>query len=189
MATDRERLMRKAAARGKYAPLYRHLLSLRPETEWRAGFGEVERILGFRLPDSARLHRPWWANSRKGSGHSHALAWQAAGWRTARVDLEAETLVFEREAEAPADTGAIRYGEGDDDMSWLGEGLREGPATMGLPVQRRARRPGRDFNLDRDFPPWNGGPWPEGFTVSREQIYDDMGRLTGGPEGESGSDG
>lgn len=182
MSTDRERLMREAAARGKYAPLYRHLLSLRPETAWRAGFGEVERVLGFRLPDSARLHRPWWANSRKGSGHSHALAWQAAGWRTARVDLEAETLVFEREAEAPAETGSIRYEGGDDDMSWLGEGLREGPATMDLPTQQRARRPKRAWNLDRDFPARNLGPWPEGFTVSREQIYDDMGRLTGGPQ-------
>ena len=40
----------------------------------------------------------------------------------------------------------------------------------------------REFNLDRDFPPWDPGPWPEGFTVSREQIYDDMGRLTGGLE-------
>ena len=184
MATDRERLVREAAARGKYAPLYRHLLSLRPETEWRAGFGEIERVLGFRLPDSARLHRPWWANSRKGSGHSHALAWQAAGWRTARVDLEAETLVFEREAEPPAETALPRHGGEDEDITRHGEGLREAPVTMGLPP-RRAKR---DFNLDRDFPPWNGGPWPEGFTVSREQIYDDMGRLTGGPEDDSGSD-
>lgn len=187
MATDRNRLMREAAARGKYAPLYRHLLSLWPETEWRAGFGEVERILGFRLPDSARLHRPWWANSRKGSGHSHALAWQAAGWRTARVDLEAETLVFEREA-AAMETASPRHGGEDEDMTRHGEGLREAPARMGLPLRRAARRPKRDFNLDRDFPPWNGGPWPEGFTVSREQIYDDMGRLTGGPEDGSGSD-
>ena len=189
MATDRERLMREAAARGKYAPLYRHLLSLRPETEWRAGFGEVERLLGFRLPDSARIHRPWWANSRKGSGHSHALAWQAAGWRTARVDLEAETLVFEREAEAPAETDSIRYEGGGDDMTRHGAGLREEPATMGLPPRPGARRRGRDVDLDRDFPPWNGGPWPEGFTASRERIYDDMGRLTGGPEDDSGSDG
>ncbi len=188
MATDRERLMREAAARGKYAPLYRHLLSLRSMTEWRTGFGALERVLGFRLPDSARLHRPWWANSRKGSGHSHTLAWQAAGWRTARVDLEAETLAFERDAAQPVETGSMHYGEGDDDMPELAEELREAPATMGLPP-RRARRPGRDFNLDRDFPPWNGGPWPEGFTVSREQIYDDRGRLTGGPEDDSGSDG
>ena len=79
MATDRERLLKKAAARGKYAPLYRHLLSLAPKKEWRAGFGELERVLGFRLPDSARLHRPWWANSRKGSGHSHAARLAGGG--------------------------------------------------------------------------------------------------------------
>ena len=133
--------MREAAARGKYAPLHRHLLSLRPETEWRAGFGEVERVLGFRLPDSARLHRPWWANSRKGSGHSHALAWQAAGWRTARVDLEAETLVFEKEAEAPTEPVSIRYEGGGDDMDRHREGLREDPATMRLPPRRAAQRP------------------------------------------------
>lgn len=179
--------MREAAARGKYAPLYRHLLSLRAKAEWQTDFSGVERVLGFRLPDSARLHRPWWANSRRGSGHSHALAWQAAGWRTARVDLEAETLVFEREA-AAMETASPRYvEEGGDGMS-VTDGLREAPATMGLPRRPAGWRPGRDFNLDRDFPPWNGGPWPEGFTVSREQIYDDMGRLTGGPEDESGSD-
>ncbi len=188
MATDRERLMREAAARGKYAPLYRHLLSLRSMTEWRTGFGALERVLGFRLPDSARLHRPWWANSRKGSGHSHALAWQAAGWRTARVDLEAETLAFERDAAQPMETGSMRYGEGGDDMGRLTEGLREAPASIGLPPRPAAQRRKRNLNLDRDFPPWNGGPWPEGFTVSREQIYDDMGRLTGGPEDDSGSD-
>ena len=93
MKTSRDRLVRDAAARGKYAPPYRHLLSTHPpELEWRTTFGEVEAILGFRLPDSARPHRPWWSNSKKGNGHSHALAWQAAGWRTRTVDVEAETL-------------------------------------------------------------------------------------------------
>ena len=87
MSVARDRLVRDAAARGKYSALYRHLLSVHPEPEWRTTFGEVEAILGFRLPDSARLHRPWWSNSRKGSGHSHAFAWQAAGWRTREVDM------------------------------------------------------------------------------------------------------
>ena len=54
---DRERLLREVAARGKYAPLYRRL-SASCGAEWRASFCEVEAILGFRLPDSARLHRP-----------------------------------------------------------------------------------------------------------------------------------
>lgn len=156
MTTARDQLVRAAAARGKYAPLYRHLLDTRREPEWRTTFGEVEAILGFRLPDSARLHRPWWSNPKKGNGHSHALAWQAAGWRTREVDIEGETLVFERLAGAP--TQPVKTG------------------------RKRA------FNLDRDFPPWDPGPWPEGFTVSREQIYDDLGRLTGGHEDNPGDD-
>ena len=58
MSVTRDQLVRDAAARGKYAPLYRHLLSACPVQEWRTTFGELEAILGFRLPDSARLHRP-----------------------------------------------------------------------------------------------------------------------------------
>ena len=26
--------------------------------------------------------RPWWANRKNRGGHSHALTWQAAGWKT-----------------------------------------------------------------------------------------------------------
>ena len=32
--------------------------------EWRPTFGKLKAILGVRLPDSARLHRPWWSNSK-----------------------------------------------------------------------------------------------------------------------------
>ena len=39
---NREGLVRDAAARGKYAPLYRHL-SACSEAEWCASFDEVER--------------------------------------------------------------------------------------------------------------------------------------------------
>ena len=157
MTAARDHLVRDAAARGKYASLYRHLLSTQCEPEWRTTFGEIEAVLGFRLPNSARLYRPWWSNSKHGSGHSHALAWQAAGWRTREVDIETETLVFARTTGVEARPGKV--------------------------VRKR------DFNLDRDFPPWDPGPWPEGFTVSREQIYDDRGRLAGGSEDDSGGDG
>ncbi len=57
-------------------------------------FRELETLLGFPLPESARTHRPWWANTPE--GHSHARAWLDAGWRTAAVDLEGARLVFER---------------------------------------------------------------------------------------------
>ena len=35
---------------------------------------------------------------------------------------------------------------------------------------------GRQFSLDTVHPPYDPGPWPEGFTVSRAQIYDVDGR-------------
>ena len=79
----------------KYERLYNHLCSL-STAEWKTSFAEIEAIIGFALPASARRHRPWWANQRRGTGHSHALVWVKAGWETAEVDMAGETLVFRR---------------------------------------------------------------------------------------------
>ena len=136
---SRESLAREVAGRGKYAPLFRHLCALEVH-RWRATFADVEALLGFALPNSARVHRPWWANETNG-GHSHALAWQAAGWRTSAVDMLAESLVFERLDAAPA-------------------------------VARGARV----LAIDEIFPPHDFGPWPEGLSMRREQLYGDEGR-------------
>ena len=87
-------LVEKAVRRGKYAAIF-HFLAEKQGSVVAMKFAELESILGFSLPDSAYLYRPWWANQAK-SGHSQAMAWDAAGWKTARVDLEAETLRFER---------------------------------------------------------------------------------------------
>jgi len=95
-----ERLAKQVAARGKYAPLYHYLCAL-DALQWSVTFADIESVLGFTLPDSARIHRPWWANQVNGS-HSHALAWQAAGWRTSAVDLQTEALVFQRLRSASA---------------------------------------------------------------------------------------
>ena len=96
MVIDRDRKYREMAMRGKYRRLYAHLCGLRFQ-EWHASFAEVEAVLGFELPLSARMHRPWWANQSRGNGHSHALAWTMAGWKTVQVDMEAETLLFRRQ--------------------------------------------------------------------------------------------
>ena len=95
MAIDRIRKYREMANRSKYQRLYTHLCSL-TTPEWRATFGDIESIIGFELPASARLHRPWWSNQTGGNGHSQALAWSAAGWETAEVDMDAETLLLRR---------------------------------------------------------------------------------------------
>ena len=93
MAIDRDQKYREMANRGEYQRLYSHLCGLQAE-EWQTSFGEIESIMGFALPPTARLHRPWWANQM--NGHSHALAWMAAGWKTEKVKMEVETLVFRR---------------------------------------------------------------------------------------------
>ena len=82
MARTREQLVRDAAARGKYAPLYRHLVSIPVRQEWRSTFGEVEAIVPrlrrhrtFRATAhfraNPRWHRPG-AKTRASTGPSAA---------------------------------------------------------------------------------------------------------------------
>ena len=73
----------------KYINLTTHLASRDGEV-WEASFNDVEEVLGMPLPDSARQHRPWWANQ----GRAQSSAWQSAGWKTAKVDLENEKVTF-----------------------------------------------------------------------------------------------
>ncbi len=143
----RKERLRRAVEGGKYSPLYRHLRA-RGGGEWRASFADLEAVLGFTLPESARVHRPWWSNQRNGGGHGHALAWQMAGWKTRAVDLERETLVFER---AGAD----------------GDTVHEAGAPDGHRVP---------LDLDEVFPPHDPGPWPAGMSLRRHDLYDDRGR-------------
>jgi hypothetical protein len=79
-------------SRSKYDPLYHHLVNS-PETVVSLSFAEIERILGFALPASARRHQAWWANEREGT-HSHARSWLEASYGTQGVDLNAQTVRF-----------------------------------------------------------------------------------------------
>ena len=95
MVIDKKDEYLRMVMRGKYQSLYAYLNDLQIQ-EWRTSFGEIETVIGFELPRSARLHRPWWGNQRGGNGHSHALAWSVAGWETAEVNMDTETLLFRR---------------------------------------------------------------------------------------------
>jgi hypothetical protein len=80
----------------KYFPLQQYLGQQRA-SELPLTFKEVEHVLGFELPPSARTHPAWWSNNR---GTNVAVkAWRDAGWRTKRVDVGAERVTFVREAE------------------------------------------------------------------------------------------
>jgi len=78
---------------GKYDPLER-LLRNSGKAELCLAFADIESILGSALPRSAYRWRAWWANDA--TGHSHARAWLTAGFETAEVDMEKETLIFRR---------------------------------------------------------------------------------------------
>jgi hypothetical protein len=82
----------------KFEPLTRYLGSLSAR-ERRMSFREVEQVLGFQLPPSARKHRPWWSNNPDNSAMTRA--WLAAGFRTERVDMAGETLVFRKVDPSP----------------------------------------------------------------------------------------
>lgn len=140
--------LKKIVGRGKYGPLYRCLLA-RGGRQWRVSFVDIEAVLGFELPESARMHRPWWSNQRKRRGYGHALAWQLAGWKTVAVDLAAESLVFER-AGTPS------------------EALLDDEVPTGTH--------GGEVDLDEAFPPYNPGPWPVRLSLRREDLYDERGR-------------
>lgn len=76
----------------KYAPFI-DFLNSREEDELVLAFEDVEKILGFDLPDSAKAHRAWWSNT---TNHAQGRDWMEAGWRSENVDLDAHTVVFKR---------------------------------------------------------------------------------------------
>ena len=82
---------------GKYDPLRIFLENAATGvSEMTLTFQQIELILGFTLPPSARLHRAWWANPGKRDDHPHAQVWLAAGWKVDTVDQQAEWVRFRR---------------------------------------------------------------------------------------------
>jgi hypothetical protein len=121
---------------GKYGPLADHLRG-RGTGEWALSFAEIEDILGFSLPPSARKYREWWGN-QAGAGHSQASGWQDAGWRVWKVDLGEERVVFQRPGSSRLREEAQAF-EGKEDLfelaaSYLGTQDREKVIQAALKV-------------------------------------------------------
>lgn len=128
MAIDLNKLYLEEALSGKYRNLYEFLCGL-TVSEWCTTFGEVETIVGFKLPPEAREYLPWWTDT----GFNQVRACLAAGWRTAEVDMDAETAVFRRK---------------------------------NSPKFRRR-------TVEEILPARSFGPWPEGLSLRREDIYEE----------------
>jgi hypothetical protein len=85
----------------KYTPLNEYLKHV-PGNHVPMRFGDIEKILGFKLPSSSRHHRAWWSNNP--SNNVMTKAWIDAGFVTIDVDLSGEKLVFQRAFDAHAST-------------------------------------------------------------------------------------
>lgn len=79
----------------KYEPLT-HFLRRQPRDEVRMTFGDIEKVIGDKLPSSAAHHRAWWSNNPSNSVMTKA--WLAAGFKSEQVDIEGHKLVFRRVA-------------------------------------------------------------------------------------------
>jgi len=80
---------------GKYKSLYQYLEHRYANTVVLT-FAQIEDLLGFTLPDSARVDQEWWVNEDpNNTRHLHSRSWTLAG-RIATPNLQAQTVVFER---------------------------------------------------------------------------------------------
>lgn len=57
-------------------------------------FADIERVTGVKLPPKAQLQRAWWSNNP--SNNVMTKVWLDAGFRSEKVDLAAQRLVFKR---------------------------------------------------------------------------------------------
>lgn len=78
---------------GKYGALGSHLAEVQAETV-TLSFSDVERIIGGRLPGSARNHRAWWGNHE---GNPQARSWISAGWKVDAVNPSAGQVTLKRD--------------------------------------------------------------------------------------------
>src|SRR5688572_31139515 len=80
---------------GKYVLLYKYLENRYADTVVLT-FAEIEDLLGFTLPDQARLQQEWWTERETGSAETnYSDSWILAS-RTAKPNLMAKIVVFER---------------------------------------------------------------------------------------------
>jgi hypothetical protein len=80
---------------GKYLLLYTYLEN-RYANMVVLTFAEIEDLLGFALPDQARLHQEWWTDTETAvAGPNYSDSWILAN-RTAMPNLLAQTVTFER---------------------------------------------------------------------------------------------
>jgi hypothetical protein len=100
-------LRRTAKVPGKYAPLHDYLANRYADSVVLT-FAQIEDLLGSKLPDTARVQHEWWTSTDSDADKSPCSdAWILAG-RTARPNLLARTVAFERRAESSRNSRDVK---------------------------------------------------------------------------------
>jgi len=79
----------------KYYPLLAHLRHS-GQDEVTLTLNQIEHLIGYKLPASARSARGWWSN-RSGGG-LQAQAWMDAGYHVVGIDLAQARITFRKPA-------------------------------------------------------------------------------------------
>lgn len=78
-----------------YLPLHKYLKNRYADVVV-LGFNEIEDLIGCTLPEAARQQQSWWADPEADAASSaQARSWTQAD-RTAKANLQAQRVVFER---------------------------------------------------------------------------------------------
>jgi hypothetical protein len=139
----------------KYEPLRRYLES-RPTERVPMTFAEIEKVLGFRLPESQR-YPAWWSNNPTNNVMTNE--WLAAGYKTEQVDIEGRKLVFRRTKPAP---------KHEDPQPESGESKRPVHPLIGWMKGMITIMPGTDLTQPAD-PDWAKIAWGEDGEDEDEQ--------------------
>jgi hypothetical protein len=79
----------------EYRPLHKYLEERFAENLVLT-FGEIEDLLGFPLPESARVEAGWWVTAEAGGARTpQSRAWTEAS-RTAKANVPAQIVLFQR---------------------------------------------------------------------------------------------
>lgn len=107
----------------KYDPLGPFLKG-QPTQEVPVAFSDIEKVIGEKLPHSAYVHRPWWSNNPSNSAMTKV--WLDAGFRTEKVDMAGQKLVFRRVREGGVRESAVH--------------VYSGPSQTCEPAEKQPRR-------------------------------------------------
>lgn len=126
-----------------YARLSEHLSRLSVDRVTLT-FGEVETILGFGLPESARKYSAWWSNSRTDDSHTWAHLWLSAGWEKEHVDFVERRVSFRRASPAPAAGGGLAPEQGAEEEPYTPQDGDRRPLVERQIRERRGQGKFRD---------------------------------------------